>query len=1084
MRICLRSVLVLLSVPFALGCGQLRLSAASSEGVGVTTPGYLVTNVAQFRTLSAVDYLSRCDFRLTGVVTLIDTNRELAVLQDATGAVALNFKFEDPMFEVGQLVVLEGTNCAPCIAGFPDYPYRPAGWDIRSSFEGPENWGEYHLTRMRAYLHPPVTGEYTFWIASDNSSELWLSLDAHPSRVRKIASVPRFGWVAPREWSRYPSQRSETIVLKAGETYYLEAMAEQTTQGENLAVAWQGPGLKQSVIRAAYVTPWGASGNSTNGVLREYWTNFSSGDLAGLTGPRPFESALTLEKVKTTTLGRGELPRAERVGLNQSLHEADNYHWVEAEGSVRFAGADGDTALLELSDGRAQVQVRVLHWTPELLRTLYNASVRVQGVCEGVYDERGALAAGLIWATTTNSIVVAEAGKTERSPESLEQPAFALSPKANASMQGFYGTRGVVTFNERVFGKDYLFVQENALAVLVSLEGVRTRKRLKVGQWVDLGGALQAGRSVPVLTPLVVSEIGWHSMPTPIMQPLGYPRAASREGRWSELEGLVHSVQTNGTLAIFGKDGAAYLWVGRTPLDYLPRYVDAKLRARGVLLLTALDAPVLLVPSRAFVDVEEESPANGFAVPRCPIAELAPRLMEGSLLHRVRVAGEVIYADAQSFFIQDDSGGIRVRCGAGPAVQVGETVEVLGFPAKAGAVRTLSEALVHRAREIPHVRPKDLDLSEAMSSQQSGILVNLTATVLGGKTNKMGQVLELQEQQHVFTASLSSDEGALPNFAAGSRLRVTGVCDNETTAGPLPDEKPPRGPFLASLTILLRSPQDVAVISGPPWWTWRRTAPLVGTLLTVLAVTLLWVHLLRRRLERQEAAQVAFSRQVLERLEDERRRIAVNLHDSLGQILMAIKYHAQLAIQRPPDEQGLRSRLDGISDATSQAIEEVRQITHGLRPYQLDRLGLTQAIRASVSRASGNSSIQFASRVEDIDGLFDKDAEIHVYRIVQEAVTNVVKHSAATEATVVIKKRAPIVSISIRDNGRGFDANGKPSSEPRDLGYGLSGIAERVRILGGTLVIESRPGMGTSLTVEVPLCIRKYDTGSDSIDRG
>ena len=246
---------------------------------------------------------------------------------------------------------------------------------------------------------------------------------------------------------------------------------------------------------------------------------------------------------------------------------------------------------------------------------------------------------------------------------------------------------------------------------------------------------------------------------------------------------------------------------------------------------------------------------------------------------------------------------------------------------------------------------------------------------------------------------------------------------------------------------------------------------LVGTLLAVLAVTLLWVHLLRRRLERQQAAQLAFSRQVLERLEDERRRIAVNLHDSLGQILLVIKNHALLAIQRPPDEQGLRQRLDEISGVTSQAIEEVRQITHGLRPYQLDRLGLTQAIRASVSQASANRSILFASRVEDIDGLFDKEAEIHVYRIVQEAVTNVVKHSAATEAAVVIKKRSAAVLLSIRDNGHGFDP-AKTSPQPRDLGYGLTGITERVRILGGTLTMDSRPGGGTSVTVEVPLPVR------------
>ena len=110
--------------------------------------------------------------------------------------------------------------------------------------------------------------------------------------------------------------------------------------------------------------------------------------------------------------------------------------------------------------------------------------------------------------------------------------------------------------------------------------------------------------------------------------------------------------------------------------------------------------------------------------------------------------------------------------------------------------------------------------------------------------------------------------------------------------------------------------------------------------------------------------------------------------------------------------------------------------------------------------------------MEDIDGLFDKDAEIHVYRIVQEAITNVVKHSAATEATVVIKKRATVVSLSVRDNGRGFDS-AKLSSENRGFGYGLSGIAERVRILNGTLAIDSRPGGGTSLTVEIPFLVPK-----------
>jgi signal transduction histidine kinase len=134
----------------------------------------------------------------------------------------------------------------------------------------------------------------------------------------------------------------------------------------------------------------------------------------------------------------------------------------------------------------------------------------------------------------------------------------------------------------------------------------------------------------------------------------------------------------------------------------------------------------------------------------------------------------------------------------------------------------------------------------------------------------------------------------------------------------------------------------------------------------------------------------------------------------------------------------------------------------------LDRLGLTQAIRASLIQAADNTSISFASRVEEIDGLFDKDAEIHVYRIVQEAVTNVVKHSGASELTVVVKKRPAAVSLSFRDNGKGFEP-AHLSARSHELGFGLTGIEERTRILGGTLSIDSKPDSGTSLSVEIPI---------------
>ena len=1030
-------------------------------GYFLTQLGCCVTNVAGFRALSEADYLEGCDFCLNGVITLVDTNRDLTVLQDASGAVALNFHADGQELQTGQLVALEGSNCCPYFAAFPRYPFHPTGRDIESSFEAPMNWGEYHLTRMRGWLHPPVTGEYTFWIASDNSSELWLSRDAHPSRGKKIASIARFAWTLSREWSRYPSQRSEPILLKAGETYYIEALAEQTTGGENLAVAWQGPSLNQSVIAASYLTPWGARGIITNGILREYWTNYFLGDLTGLAGPRPFESALGVDSVRASVLGPGELPKPGRIALDQPLATASNYVWAQVEGRVGFIGGNGTSAILELSDGRGQVQVRLSQWNPSLAEKIRNASVRVRGVCEGMHDEKGNLTPGIIWVSASNSLAIVENTKTNLGVEMGIQPFSAAMAQTDPAMEGFYSTRGVVTFNDRVFGKDYLFVQEDAIAVLVMLEGCLTNCPLKVGQWLDLGGALQPGKSVPVLDPLVVIELGFHSLPPP----------GNREGRWSELEGIVHSAKTNGTISIACRDGPAYLWIGQIPTNCLRRYVDEKLRARGVLLLTALDAPVLLVPSPAFVDVEEEPPEEPFTMPRRSIADLVPEKMESSWGHRAMVSGEITYHDAQSFFIQDGSGGIRVQYAASAALQVGHSVEVVAFPTTSGVVRTLTGAQVRSAREILQVNPQDFEGSEAMSAKQSGTLVRLTAILIDQKTNETGQVLVIQQQQRIFSATLSTNSGRLPSLVAGSQLRIIGVCENGTTAASMDSEKLPPAQFPASLNILLRTPSDVTILSGPPWWTSKRAITLVGALLTVLAVTLLWVNLLQRQLERQQAAQLAYSRQVLAQVEEERRRIAVNLHDSLGQILLAIKNQALLAIQRPPDQQGMRERLDEISGASSQAIEEVRQITHGLRPYQLDRLGLTQAIRASVDRVSANSSILVASRVENIDGMFDKEAEIHIYRIVQEAVTNMVRHSAATEAAVVIKKRSAVV-LSIRDNGRGFDT-ATPSTQPLDLGYGLVGIADRVRILGGILTIESRPGNGTSVTVEVPIPVCK-----------
>ena len=1064
------------------------LCESSAEVIAAVLTPLPPANVTQFRTMPAENFLTGCVFRLTGTITLVDTNRNFLVLQDKIGAMGLYSRVEGLNLHEGDSVSLEASNCAPALTTFPDFPHRPSGWQIHDSFEAPANWGEYHLTRMHGYLHAPVSGQYTFWISSDNSSELWLSTDAEWSKMRKIASVARYEWTLAREWSKFPSQRSESIWLNAGQPYYIEALQEQTAGGDNLAVAWEGPDLSQSVIAADYLTPWNVGRYAgtfpqTNGILREYWTNFSDGDLSGIGGPRPFQSTLSAEELRVIERrGVGPMPIPDRISPGQPWTTQNNYRWSETEGTVKFASEAGDNIFVQLADGKTMVQVRVLNPHSQRFRVAHDVPIRVQGVCEATYDEAATLTPGLIWVTTGNGISVVEAASTNSPVISTNEPAQTTPNPTPAAMGGFYATRGVVTFSDRVFGRDCLFVQEGNAAMFVSLEGFAYHNPLKVGQLLDLGGALKTDLSLPIITPLVFTEVGWRALPAANTDAIQYPLSAERDGKWTELRGVVHAVNSNGTLSVIGPRDSITVWLGQTRSNELSHYVDAKLRLWGVLSLSTLPTPALLVPSRSFIEVDETGAPDPFASPLRPISDLKLETTDPSQVHRAKVVGEVTLEDAEWFFVQDKTGGIRVQAPADSTVKIGQAVEVVGFPTTRGVTWVLSDAVVRATTGFPGAKPSKLDLTEGLPARQNGSLVYVDATLLKARMIGGSQILELQHEGRVFTATLLTDHGRLGEMAAGSQVEITGVCDTESTALPVGTTAKEKA-ALASLNIWLRNPSDLKVLAGPPWWTWKRVALLIGTLFTILTAALLWVYFLRRRLQRQKALQLAFSRQVLERLEDERRRIAANLHDGLGQVLLAIRNQTLLAMQRSPESNNVRPRLEEISDATSQALEEVRQITHGLRPYQLNRLGLTQAIRAALNQVSSDPRIVFANRVDDVDKVFDQDSEIHVYRIVQEAINNVIKHSGANEAAVVIKNRANTVSLSIRDNGRGFDANSVSASEPNALGYGLSGIAERVRIVGGTLTVDSRPGKGTNLTVEIPVPVGNNERSNDHTDR-
>ncbi|MFN0108204.1 MAG: two-component regulator propeller domain-containing protein, partial [Blastocatellia bacterium] len=212
---------------------------------------------------------------------------------------------------------------------------------------------------------------------------------------------------------------------------------------------------------------------------------------------------------------------------------------------------------------------------------------------------------------------------------------------------------------------------------------------------------------------------------------------------------------------------------------------------------------------------------------------------------------------------------------------------------------------------------------------------------------------------------------------------------------------------------------SVRITVIPPFWrTWWFAMFSLGTVMGTA-----WM-LFRRRiagLEQERAAQAAFSRQLMQSQEDERKRIAAELHDSLGQSLAIIKNRALLSLSTPDDHDRALEQLREISEASGEVIDEVKEIAHNLRPYQLDRLGLTKTIIGMIQKVSETSDLRFAVEVDGIDGLFTPEGEINLFRIVQESVNNIVEHAQATEASVTIKKTDRSVSVTIRDNGKGFD---------------------------------------------------------------
>jgi len=261
---------------------------------------------------------------------------------------------------------------------------------------------------------------------------------------------------------------------------------------------------------------------------------------------------------------------------------------------------------------------------------------------------------------------------------------------------------------------------------------------------------------------------------------------------------------------------------------------------------------------------------------------------------------------------------------------------------------------------------------------------------------------------------------------------------------------------------------------------WRQLGLALAASVGIGLFATIYAARLERRLRQQMARDVEnthdlqrLSRQLINAQEEERRTIARELHDEIGQVLTAIKVELSLAQRAVEASGGPADTLDDARSITDGALQTVRDLSHLLHPALLDDLGLPATIDWYLRGFSRRHGIAVDLVHDRMDERFLPEIEASAYRIVQEALTNVAKHAQATSCRVYLQRLATTILITVEDDGVGFDP--AETRQPGRRGLGLISVRERVSQLRGTVRLETSPGKGTRLTVELPAHTRSVD---------
>ncbi len=213
------------------------------------------------------------------------------------------------------------------------------------------------------------------------------------------------------------------------------------------------------------------------------------------------------------------------------------------------------------------------------------------------------------------------------------------------------------------------------------------------------------------------------------------------------------------------------------------------------------------------------------------------------------------------------------------------------------------------------------------------------------------------------------------------------------------------------------------------------------------------------------------ARRIISAQEEERHRLSRELHDEVGQGLTVIKYFLSSLLQRLPEQEAeLRQECASMVHYLRTFIDNIRRLCRDLSPYLLEELGLTGSLQHLLGETARQFHFQGVAKIDPVDGLFPREVEVNLYRIFQEALSNIGKHAQASRVTLRIQRKPHEVVCCLKDNGRGFEVHRATAQRPVSRGsMGLTAMAERARMMGSELKLQSQPDRGTTVSFVIPL---------------